>query len=695
MFYSHTFLARKGPLGTVWFAAHLQNKLKKSHYVATDIPSTVERIMFPEVPLALRMSGHLLLGIVRIYSKKVQFLYEDCNAVWTSLRKAFASLDLNLPEDARQAPVQAITLPDTFDLDAMDLDVEFNFDGAYDHHLKSHEEITITDYTNQIPIETEIYVTISFDEGIKYGSSSAVEIPPSDVEAQEHVIHQDKANDNDAVTGPSSQIGEQITSNGDNEIPSNSTRPDVQSYGLQDPGSIHHADMPTHSGDSSTKVSIEKGRDGVHVSPGIPPIFSSPVQPPSFDDVTKKKDIVPPATEDTAGSGGQISPLQQSSGPRASFASLQMPMNILEGSVSFAIQPTPSAQKPKVRARKRKQLYDEAPVLKNKFMKKALEDPSDLKRKRKNIPSSALHIWKLKNNLRKEQVFLEPSITGLCSDLCNIFNKDYMSSKLQCLEEACPDSVVASPGSAANAFPEPGLAHSPAPVPETATDSSPPNRNAEFQTPCNENAQEIEGSTHFAENDDGNIIPPPKVTTISKSDHVTASPSDTVNSTPFPAMETGRRVFSTPDFSVPSTHDESQLDTPDEYTGDQIGLEYPNLSDIPELNASDAEELWFLEADNSTPTGSQGTQGIDTLSIRTRAVAQFLKKQSPTTPISEDLFGDLSLNKLLQGKTRKLCARMFFETLVLKSNGLVDVQQEVPYGDIILKLTPEFSKAQI
>lgn len=29
MFYSHTFLARKGPLGTVWCAAHLQHSLKK------------------------------------------------------------------------------------------------------------------------------------------------------------------------------------------------------------------------------------------------------------------------------------------------------------------------------------------------------------------------------------------------------------------------------------------------------------------------------------------------------------------------------------------------------------------------------------------------------------------------------------------------------------------------------------------
>jgi chromatin segregation and condensation protein Rec8/ScpA/Scc1 (kleisin family) len=32
---------------------------------------------------------------------------------------------------------------------------------------------------------------------------------------------------------------------------------------------------------------------------------------------------------------------------------------------------------------------------------------------------------------------------------------------------------------------------------------------------------------------------------------------------------------------------------------------------------------------------------------------------------------------------------------VLKSNGLVDVQQEEPYGDISLKPTPTLSKAEI
>lgn len=90
----------------------------------------LERIMEPEVPIALRMSGHLLLGVVRIYSKKVDYLFQDCNAVLTGLSKAFASIQLTLPEDARQAPVQSITLPETLDLDALNIDgVDYGYYG--------------------------------------------------------------------------------------------------------------------------------------------------------------------------------------------------------------------------------------------------------------------------------------------------------------------------------------------------------------------------------------------------------------------------------------------------------------------------------------------------------------------------------------------------------------------------------------
>ncbi|GKV46849.1 hypothetical protein SLEP1_g53810 [Rubroshorea leprosula] len=119
------------------------------------------------------------------------------------------------------------------------------------------------------------------------------------------------------------------------------------------------------------------------------------------------------------------------------------------------------------------------------------------------------------------------------------------------------------------------------------------------------------------------------------------------------------------------------------------------LSDIPEmLRSAEANDLYFLEDDKNSPTEFQASHGVDSLSVRTRAVAQYLK-QSPITAISENSSGDLSLNKILEGKTRKLCARMFYETLVLKSYGVIDVQEEKAYEDITLKLTATLSKAQI
>lgn len=38
-----------------------------------------DNILQPTVPLALRMSGHLLLGLVRIYSRKVNYLMSDAS----------------------------------------------------------------------------------------------------------------------------------------------------------------------------------------------------------------------------------------------------------------------------------------------------------------------------------------------------------------------------------------------------------------------------------------------------------------------------------------------------------------------------------------------------------------------------------------------------------------------------------------
>ena len=83
MFYSQAILARKGPLGKIWLAAHFDKKLSKNQIFSTDISASVQTVLHPTVPLALRVSGHLMLGIVRIYSKKVKYLMIDCTeAMW-------------------------------------------------------------------------------------------------------------------------------------------------------------------------------------------------------------------------------------------------------------------------------------------------------------------------------------------------------------------------------------------------------------------------------------------------------------------------------------------------------------------------------------------------------------------------------------------------------------------------------------
>jgi hypothetical protein len=90
MFYSQIILAKKGPLGKIWLAAHWgDKKLGRPQIFATDIAASVESITNPVVPLALRVSGHLLLGIVRIYSRKVKYLMQDCTEALVKLKMAF------------------------------------------------------------------------------------------------------------------------------------------------------------------------------------------------------------------------------------------------------------------------------------------------------------------------------------------------------------------------------------------------------------------------------------------------------------------------------------------------------------------------------------------------------------------------------------------------------------------------------
>lgn len=50
-----------------------------------------DTIVDPDQPLALRLSGQLLLGVVKIYSKKVNYLFEDCSSAIIKIQEVLTT----------------------------------------------------------------------------------------------------------------------------------------------------------------------------------------------------------------------------------------------------------------------------------------------------------------------------------------------------------------------------------------------------------------------------------------------------------------------------------------------------------------------------------------------------------------------------------------------------------------------------
>lgn len=87
MFYSPALLKKTGPLAKVWLAANMERKLSRKDISSSNIQSHVIAITDQdEAPMALRLSGQLLLGVVRIYSRKTRYLLEECNEALMKIR---------------------------------------------------------------------------------------------------------------------------------------------------------------------------------------------------------------------------------------------------------------------------------------------------------------------------------------------------------------------------------------------------------------------------------------------------------------------------------------------------------------------------------------------------------------------------------------------------------------------------------
>lgn len=114
MFYSEIVLAKKGPLGKVWLAAHWSKKLTRVQITRSDVVECCNSIIKPTVPLALRTSGHLLLGVVRIHDIKQKSLMNDCSDALVKIKLAFRPGVVDMAPGDTTARIPAITLSENF-----------------------------------------------------------------------------------------------------------------------------------------------------------------------------------------------------------------------------------------------------------------------------------------------------------------------------------------------------------------------------------------------------------------------------------------------------------------------------------------------------------------------------------------------------------------------------------------------------
>ncbi|KAL2136253.1 hypothetical protein VTI74DRAFT_4686 [Chaetomium olivicolor] len=115
MFWSGTLLSATGPLAKAWLSANQERKITKVQILQHNLQDSVDAIIAPnDAPLALRLSGQLLLGVVRIYSRKARYLLDDCNEALIKIKMAFRSTgNHDIPTNLHVTTKESLMLPDT------------------------------------------------------------------------------------------------------------------------------------------------------------------------------------------------------------------------------------------------------------------------------------------------------------------------------------------------------------------------------------------------------------------------------------------------------------------------------------------------------------------------------------------------------------------------------------------------------
>ncbi|KAK4752832.1 hypothetical protein SAY87_021630 [Trapa incisa] len=620
-------LSRKGPLASIWVAAYCHKRLKKAQVTTTDIPFSVDMILQDDFEvITYRILGYFLLGVVRIYSKKVEYLFDDCHKVLIQV-KGFVFREKSCSRASKSkvldVPISLISLPERFELDAFDLDLgEEDVGGA---HEMSPEAITLRDNVqmyermDQYDIHEYTWEDIAGSHDIfliDYAEAQDV-LPldymdadygfptfedhhrPFDVEKRaerEHMKNHEGASllEKDKCF---SEVGHDLLESTDEKLQ------EVEELEIRnassDVGSLSEEDIfPNNEEDYDVNI-VERLREvGAKENGDLKSAFL-------MDGETHELRSAEIAADFATEEANKPSEMLLFETPEPDVVMKDHSSSITVDSTSPIKVPN-TAQGLDFSLKDNGRIYLQImelsrlqSVFDNSFIKKNLRDASDLLCKRKKVPHNAFTAWKATRALG----FSEPLIPYSASELWSLHYEMNLKS-------SAPSEDVE--------------------VPETVRSSEPPS---------------VDGSLEGA-----GIAP----------------------ETPVKQCSSSRRPFESLKES-----EEIRLGSP---------YEIDTLEKVP-FSEDDHGIDFALMPEDFNPLEEDTRRLDDGWTGRTRTVARHLNKVFQEQKREGEA---ASLLHISGGRTRKESARLFYEILVLQSRGCISVEQATAYTDVLIRKLPQW-----
>ncbi|XP_061109736.1 RAD21 cohesin complex component b isoform X2 [Conger conger] len=619
------------------FYAHWDKKLTKAHVFECNLESSVESIISPKVKMALRTSGHLLLGVVRIYHRKAKYLLADCNEAFIKIKMAFRPGVVDLPEENREAAYNAITLPEEFhdfdqplpDLDDIDVAQQFTLNQSRVEEITMREEVA-----NLSLLQENDFADFGMDDREMMREESAFEVD---------IIH--GASASNLLLEPEAAAGQMAEK-------SNHLEYDDQ---YKDDFGDNHMES-SEGGMLVDKLLSNEDGGGIFDDP--PAITESVMMPQDHGDDEDDFDNLSPGGPDSPESG-PVEPL-----PTMTDQTEQTTL-VHNEEEAFALEPIDITVKETKAKRKRKLIVDSVKELDSKTIRAQLSDYSDIVTTLDLAPpTKKLMMWKETGGV--EKLFSLPAQPLWNSRLLKMFTR--------CLTPLVPDDLRRrKKGGEADSLDEflKDLENPEVPREEVL----PQQRDIIDQTILEEpsvlQASAMESSRTTL---DESVMPPP-----SSQRGVKRKAQDSEPALPMGALEpqADRSALAQPQLDMP------QVELPPE--------EVSNLTQlIPELDllgekGKDKDKDDEEEEEDEEGQGGDQDQEERRWNKRTQQMLHGLQRVMAKTGAES-----ISLLELCRSNNKKQAAAKFYSFLVLKKQQAIELNQSEPYSDIIATPGPRF-----